>query len=277
MTPNSQMPPSALGRSDDLDAQTITAGVLVSLLLHGSIIGLVVLGTWHTSEKIEEGIEEKMIEFEEVDLLALGEEKPPGVLPRISNPAPPEVEPEAVNIARKKAVNIAKEKKKPEDAVEKEEPKKDERKKKMLDALSSLHDPMRPTNEDLPEGHAEGVVGGTLSDAAKANLMGTYQAKLITAISRNWTVPTTIPPSEIKQLQGRVAVYIRLSGEGYIVSYNFNRRSGNGQFDLSIERVIKKFQVSGGGKRLPLPDNDEVRQIVLRQGLNLKSWEYTGQ
>ena len=114
-------------------------------------------------------------------------------------------------------------------------------------------------------------------DAAKANLMGTYQAKLVGEISRNWTVPTTIPPEQIAKLQGRVAVYIRLSEAGYVVSYSFKQRSGDEQFDDSIERVIKKFQVMGGGKKLPLPENPEIQQIVLKQGLNLKNWEYTGQ
>lgn len=73
-----------------------------------------------------------------------------------------------------------------------------------------------------------------------------------------------------------MSVYIRLSQRGDVVSYEFKQRSGNEQFDASIERVIRKFQPSGGGKRLPLPENEEVRQIVIRQGLNLNAWEYTG-
>lgn len=262
-----------------MDTATFVSGVLMSLGLHGLIIGLVVLGTMHTEEKIEEQIEEKMLEFEEVDLLALGEEKPPGQLPRISNPAPPKVAPKQVNLAKpdKPAVNIAKKKDKPEPKEVEETEDKDERRKKMLDALSALHDPSRPSNEDIPEGHADGIVGGNLSDAAKANLMGTYQAKLVAELSRNWTVPTTVPRERIKKLQGQVAAYIRLSEQGYIVSYKFRKKSGDDQFDMSIERLLKRFQVAGGGKRLPLPDNPEVRQIVIKQGLNLKTWEYTGQ
>ena len=74
-----------------------------------------------------------------------------------------------------------------------------------------------------------------------------------------------------------MAVYIRLSDKGYVVSYSFKKKSGNDQFDASIERVIKKFQVLGGGKKLPLPENPEIQQIVLKKGLNLKEWVYTGQ
>jgi len=276
--PSSQIPRSALSGRGELDPATIITGVIASFVLHGSIIGLVILGTMHTEEKIEEHVEEKMLEFEEVDLLALGEEKPPNQLPRISNVKPPEVKPDEVNIAKpnKDAVVLdKKEEEKPKDAEEKKDAKEESR-KKLLEALSAQYDEERPANEEIPEGSEDGVVGG-LSDAARANLMGTYQAKLVGEISRNWTVPTTIPPEQIAQLQGRVAVYIRLSEAGYVVSYSFKKRSGNEQFDASIERVIKKFQVLGGGKKLPLPDNPEIQQIVLKKGLNLKNWEYTGQ
>ena len=277
--PPSQIPRNALQRRDELDPATIIAGGIASFMLHGSIIGLVILGTWQQEEKIEEQVEEKMLEFEEVDLLALGEEKPPNQLPRISNVKPPEVKPDEVNIAKpdKNAVVLdKKEEEKPKEAEEKEDAKEKSR-QKLLDALSAQYDPERPANEEIPEGSDEGIVGGSLSDAAKANLMGTYQAKLVGEISKNWTVPTTIPPEQIKQLQGRVAVYIRLSDKGYVVSYSFKKKSGNDQFDASIERVIKKFQVLGGGKKLPLPENPEIQQIVLKKGLNLKEWVYTGQ
>lgn len=159
--PSSQAPPSALGRGLDMDAPTVAVGVVVSVVLHTTILGLVVLGTWHTGEKIEERIEPKMLEFEEADLLVLGEEKPAEQLPRISNPAPPEVKEDAVNLARKK------EPREPEKEVEEvepepEEPKKSDSREKMLEALSQMHDSQRPTNEDLPEGSEQGVVGGQL-------------------------------------------------------------------------------------------------------------------
>lgn len=263
----------------ELDVATIVAGVICSILLHGSIIALVAIGTMHTEEKIEQQLDEKMLEFEEVELLALGEVKPPNQLPRISNVKPQEVKPDEVSLDKKKpdAVPIEKpEEEKKKDAEEREDAK-DERRKKMLEALSAQYDPERPANEEIPEGGEQGVVGGGLSDAAKANLMGTYQAKLVGELSKTWTVPTTISPEQVAQLQGKITVYIRLSDEGYVVSYAFKQRSGDDQFDASVERVMKKFQVTGGGKKLPLPDNPEVRQIVLKQGLNLKNWEYTGQ
>lgn len=275
---NAQTPTSILGRGSDLDSVTFLAGALASIGLHGLIIALVVIGTMHSEERIEEHIEEKMLEFEQVDLLALGEEKPPDALPRISNPAPPKVAPKKINLAPPTEPTVDLEPKKdeepPKEAVEDEE--KQKRRSKMLDALSALNDPERPSNEDLPEGDEAGVVGGNMSDAAQANLMGTYQAKLLGELSRNWSVPTTLSADEIKSLAGRVVMFVRLSPEGYVVTYNMKRSSGNEQYDAAIERLLQKFQVSGGRKKLPMPENEAIKALVLKQGLKLTDWEFTG-
>lgn len=250
-------------------------GVLLTLLLHVTIIGLVAFGTSRTGSKMDEEIEPKMLQFEQVDLLTLGEEKPPEQLPRIANPAPPEKRPDEIVLDTPDEPVVELEKEEKPEAREKDEP--DERKKKMLDALSSLHNPNRPTNEEIPEGGEDGVVGGNVSDAALANLTATYAAKLNMQLSRMWEVPKTVDRGEISQLSGQVSVYVRLSSEGYVTSYRFTKKSENTQFNDSIDRLLKRFQVSYGGRKLPLPDQPEVRDAVLRQGLNLNSWEYTGQ
>lgn len=254
----------------------VVVGVALTLVLHVTIIGLVAFGTSRTGTKMDEEIEPKMLKFEQVDLLTLGEEKPPNQLPRIANPAPPEKRPDEIILDRpdEPVVELEKPDEKPE-AKEKEDP--DERKKKMLDALSSLHNPDRPTNEEIPEGGEEGVIGGNVSDAALANLTATYAARLNLELTRAWEVPKTVDSSEIERLSGQVSVYVRLSNEGYVTSFRFTRKSDNTQFNDSIDRVLKRFQVSYGGRKLPLPEQPEVRDAVLRQGINLNSWEYTGQ
>lgn len=274
---NAQTPTSILGRGSDLDSVTFLAGVVASIGLHGLIIMLVVIGTMKSEESIEEHIEEKMLEFEQVDLLALGEEKPPDALPRISNPAPPKVAPKKINLEPTEPtvdLDPKEEEEPPKEAVEDEKP---TARSKALDALSALHDPERPSNEDLPEGDEAGVVGGSLSDAAKANLMGTYQAKLLAELSRNWSVPTTLSSEEIKSLAGRVVVYVRLSPAGDVVTYDMKKSSGNEQYDAAIERLLQKFQVSGGRKKLPMPENEAIKALVIKQGLKLTDWEFTGQ
>ena len=264
-----------LGRGGGLDSGTFVAGVISSVVLHGVIVGLVILGTMQSEEHLEEHIEEKMIEFEQVDLLALGEEKSPEALPRISNPAPKTVAPKEIDLTPPDEPAIDPEPEEPEDAIEDEETPKTPP-KKVLDALSALHDPERPTNEDLPEGSEQGVIGGQLSDAAQANLMGTYQAKLLGELSQHWNVPTTLSRDEIEELAGRVVVYVRLSPEGHVVTYKLRESSGNEQYDGSIERLLQKFEVGGGRKKLPMPENEEIKALVLRDGLKLTNWEFLG-
>ncbi len=248
----------------------MVVGGAVALLMHGMLVVVVVIGTYWGQQNIEDEIEPKMLKFDDVQLLALGEEKPDDALPRLPNPEPAVQPPEEVNLAQPDEPVVDLEKPKEEKVKED----KDAREKKMLDALSALHNPNRPTNDETPEGGAEGVMGGTVSDAALANLMGTYQAKLLAEIAKVWQIPSTLSDEEIAKLAGQVAVYVRLSDEGYVVSYNFERSSPNDQFNGSIERVLRRFQVSGG-RKLPLPENEEIRQMVLREGLNLVNWTST--
>lgn len=259
--------PSAFTRPMS-ETSFIVAGVVMTLLLHGVIVGLVILGTWHKGERIQEELAPKMLEFEDVELLALGEKKPPNALKRISNPPPPDTKPDQVAIEKDpNAVILDKDKKdKPKD----EPPPKEEKKQRedaMLDALSALHDPERPTNTDLPEGDAAGVAGGKLSDAALANLMNTYAAKLKATILRYRTAPTTLSDEQIAQLDRKLAIYIRISKDGHIVSYSWKTRSGDDLFDESVETTLKKFMVQYGGRQLPMPEDAQVLAAVLQQGL----------
>ncbi len=284
-TPPTARPPGASGGSETMN---ILAGVCVTLVLHGTIVGRMALATMHSNEAIEEFIEPRIIEFEDVDLVALGEEKPPEALPRIANPPPPKAKAKkAVNLARRDDKAPKKAKEEPKDVPEKDEPPRDEppnaeveaddSNEDLLNELGDLHDPDRPVNTDTPAGSRDGAVGGTLSKAAVDNLMGTYVYKLKKEISRSWTVPATVPREEIASLQGAVSVQVFISKDGYIRDYSFLKKSGNEQFNLSIERVLRRYHYQHGRRKLPLPDKEEIRTIVTTNPLNLKTWEYTGQ
>lgn len=245
----------------------IVMGVMVSILTHGLLIGVVVFGTMRGEAKLEADIEPKMLEFEEVELLALGVEKPPEQLVRISNPEPATKAPDEIVIEQPNEPVVELEKPEPEP-----EAKEDDRKRKMMEALSALHNPNRPTNEDVPEGSEEGVIGGT----ALNSILGGYASKLVAEITKEWEIPATFTAAEARGLADKVEVYVRLSDSGNIVTFQFRRRSGNEQFDDSIERRLKRFQVQYGGNKLPLPEEPSARAAVIREGLNLKNWEYTG-
>lgn len=266
------------------EGPSIIGGVALSVMLHGGIIiaSILVSSFSGSSEIVAE--EELAIVFDSVDLLALGEIKPPQELPRIANPEPPSpVVEEAINIA--KPVEAPPQEQEPvidrtrERELERQRQEEqarrqqEERQRRMNESLSALHNPNRPTNTDTPAGSPDGVAGGTVSDAAMANLMGTYQAQLLMEINRFWEIPSTITTAELAQLAGQVHVYVRISDSGHIVSYTFRSRSANDQFNGSIERVLRRFQVQFGGRQLPLPENVQVRQAVVSRGLELKNWE----
>ena len=245
----------------------------MTVLLHSAVVGLLIWGSLASGADIQEKIEPRMLEFEDVQLLALGEEKPPNQLPRIPNPPPKTRRPDVVDPTPARPPEPQPDEP-PPDAVPDPEP--EIEKDDLLEALSDLHDPARPTNTDVPEGASEGVVGGELTDAALANLMHTYQARLKAELTRRWTLPATVSREEAAALAGEVVVYVRLSRDGYVVDYRFKQRSENPQFDDSIERLIKRFMVTHGGRRLPVPEDPRVLEAVLEQGLEFEKWEYTG-
>jgi outer membrane biosynthesis protein TonB len=240
-----------------------------SLVFHAAIAGLMIWGTMMSEEDMAEEVEPKMMEFEEVELLALGEEKPPDQLPRLANPAPPEVEEDTVNLAAEQKPEKDREK----EQEEKDKKEREDRKKRMQEALSQLNNPNRPSNTDTPEGRKEGVAGGTATDPELASKMNTFQAKLKAAIVQNWEVPTTLTDAEVQQLAGKVRVRAKLSSTGRILSYRFLDESGNEQFDASIKAVLDKFSATGGGKQFPMPSDPEVVRQIIRQPLILKKWD----
>lgn len=275
---------------------------MTTALLHGLLAGAIVLAGVLGDEGSGDDAYLDIV-FDQVELLALGDEKAPQELPRIANPEPaPAVEepepldapppepveepppvveepvpdpsvPTEAELERQRQEERERERKRREEEARAEQ---EARQRRMNEALNALHNPNRPTNDDLAAGSRDGVAGGTVSDAALANMMGTYQARLLQEISRYWEVPTTITDAERNALKGQVWVYVRLSESGHIVTFNFRRQSENEQFNASIERVLKRFQVQFGGRTLPLPDNPEVRRAVIARGLELKTWDSVG-
>lgn len=250
-------------------------GVLTSVVLHATIVAGIVLSAL-LAGRDDGPAPPPMLEFESVELLALGEEKPPNQLPRIANPAPPKVEEKAINLAKPEQPTPAQEKP-VEQKVEKTPPPDTRaRRNKLLDGLEDLNNPNRPSNDEIPEGSAQGVAGGTQSDAALANMMNTYQAHLLQALRKYWRVPSTLSDAEIKALAGTVSVYVRLSESGHVVTFRFVTQSPNEQFNDSIARLLRHFEVSSG-RQLPMPDDPQVRSLVVREGLNMRNWNAIAQ
>ncbi len=262
-------------RQRPVEPVVIALGIGLTVLLHGGVITAAAVFSMGSEAHFEETAQPELAHFEPVELLALGEEKKPNALPRIANPEPETVEEDTVNLAKPDPDKVVLEKPKPKTEEDKKKQRVD-RSKKKADLLKGFHNPNRPTNDDTPEGFKEGVSGGTATDPALKHLMGSYQAKLINAIQRQWSVPSTIQGDRAQELAGKVKVYCRISKDGHVVSYQMRAKSGDPAFDASVERAVKMFMPRYGGRKLPVHDNPEIMDLVVKKGLSLRRWKPRG-
>ena len=286
----------ALAGTPRPDWPEIAAGIALSALFHGGIILMALVSLWLATGETEEEEEGYEVIFDDVQLLALGEERDPNALPRLTGdegaPAEPDVvdpdlEPTEADVepeidpdpTEESDPEEAERQRREEEArleeerrVEEERRRREARQRRMQEAAGRFDAEGR--GDEAPEGSPHGVPEGTVTDADMADMEQTYYARLLREIARHWEIPTTIADHEVSGLAGRVQVYVELSPQGHVERYEFRQKSGNEQFDESIERVIRQFQASGGGEQLPLPETEEIRQAVLQQGLRLQRWEH---
>lgn len=264
----------------------ILTGVATSLLLHGLIL-TVAIASLFWPERAPEPQQE--IIFEEVELLALGQPRDPDELPRMpasqaapaepeelvleeeAAPAEPEPEPEPEPEVDTVELRRQQEREEAQRREAEQERRRQERERRMAQALGQLDS--HSASDDAPEGSEQGVAGGTVTDEALANMMHTFQARLLQEIQRFWEVPVTLSSAELKELAGKVRVQVRLAESGHIVSYRMVSRSGNEHFDNSIERVLQRFERQRGGRALPMPEQNDVRNQILREGILLTNWQ----
>lgn len=262
----------------------ILAGVMTSLFLHGLILGVAVLSVVLGGHDPEEESEFVEVIFEEVELLAFGEIRNPDELPRLSADAPAVVDEVRLDVERPEEVPEPP----PEPEVDLEARERERERREQLreeERRQAAEDRERRRQEalaraqgtgggvEMPEGSPEGVIGGTVSDAALADMRATYQVRIRQELERVWEVPMTISADELERLAGQVRVAVRINDVGHITSYRFLDRSENPQFDDSIERALQRFQRDRGGRTLPLPEQSELRSEVLRGGMSLSNWK----
>ena len=268
----------------------MAAGIALSALFHGTIIGIALFGVWCSSGEVEEE-EGYEVVFDDVELLALGEEPDPHSLPRLTGDegSPPEAdeivdvveeepevpveqEPEPAEEAEPDPEELERQRREEEARREEERRRaEEERRRRMDEALGQFESDGR--GDEAPEGSPDGIAGGTATDADQADMMQTYHARLLREIERHWEIPSTVSDGELAGLAGRVRVYVSLDTNGYIQSFEFRRKSGHEQFDDSIERVLRQFDASDGGNRLPMPEEPVIRQEITNRGLTLTNWE----
>lgn len=278
----------------------VTAGMVVSICFHGVIVALALaMALFADDVEPEEEDDTYELVFDDVELLALGEERDPDMMPRLAGDegAPPEVDEEVEAVAEEPVEPVAEAdvepelepEREPETPEEEEEPAVDpeelrrqeeaeqarqaeeERRRRRDRARQALGQfEAEGRGDEAPEGSADGIAGGTATDGDPAD---TYQARVINELEERWQIPSIITDADLAQLAGRIRVQISLDDEGHITEFRFAQRSEHRQFDDSVERVLREFMADRGGAQLPLPEDDELRRAIINQGMTLSNWE----
>ncbi|MCA1664171.1 MAG: TonB C-terminal domain-containing protein [Myxococcales bacterium] len=101
----------------------------------------------------------------------------------------------------------------------------------------------------------EGALTGSRAGTAAEAKGDPYILSLIDQIGTAWSVPTTLKDAELASLSADVCLTIADSGA--LTSYSFVRKSGNSQFDSSLDATLSMM------KKLP-PPPDRWRQAASR-------------
>lgn len=123
----------------------------------------------------------------------------------------------------------------------------------MQRALASVSaSPDRERSKAPPEereGDAAGSPEGTAATAEEGDL---YFAKVQAEILSHYSIPSIISERERMALKAVVVAWI--APDGKLIRYQFDRRSGNAQFDAALERAIK-------ASRIPPPPPERAKAI----------------
>ena len=99
------------------------------------------------------------------------------------------------------------------------------------------------------EGEETGSPDGTAATAEEGDL---YFAKVQAEILSHYAIPSIISERERMALKAVIVAWI--APDGSLLRYQFDRRSGNTQFDAALERAIK-------ASRIPAPPPERARAI----------------
>lgn len=124
----------------------------------------------------------------------------------------------------------------------------DKKEPKDIDPLKKTHAEVFKQMQDDTEGvqpSNEGSLTGSRAGTAAEAKGNPYILSLINQIGTAWTVPTTLKDTELANLSADVCLTIADSGA--LTNYNFVRKSGNSQFDSSLDATLSTI------KKLPPP------------------------
>ena len=210
------------------DFATFTIGLCITAAVHGGVFGFVWLTRAHAAKKPEV----QLGAFVDAQLVKFGKPRDLSFLPHKQGVIKREGPAEALKIA-KDADQLPRIDKKDEPPPDKIDP----LKKTHAEYFKSLKDP------DQPEGFQEEGVGsptGSRAGTATEAKGDPYILSLIDQIGSAWTVPTTIKDTELAKLSALVC--LDLADDGKLRGYQFRQKSGNSQFDSSLEAALSSIK-----------------------------------
>jgi hypothetical protein len=218
------------------------AGAVVTLAVHAAVLGGYALTHHHT----DSGPPVLVGNFVDAQLVRFGKPRDLRFLPHKHGVVKTKGPVESIKVAKDmKALPRITPEEKPPDEI-------DPFKKTHADLFKNMKDPDQPEGfEDTGEGSPTGSRAGTATEAKG----DPYILSLIDQIGTAWTLPTTIKDTELANLSADVCLTI--AGDGALTRFQFIRKSGNSQFDSSLDATL------GTIKKLPAPP-DRFRDIAAR-------------
>jgi len=195
-------------------------GLGVTILVHAAVAGAMLLSRAHASHTEPPGVGV----FVDAQLVKFGKPRDMTFLPHKDGVVKNTVQKADIKIARDADAPISTEKE--------EKAEVDPLKKTRAELFKQLNDDDRPAAVSEEGGSLQGSRAGTALEAKG----DPYILDLIDKIGSAWNVPTTIQDSELKDLSADVCLTI--DAEGVLTGYTFMRKSGNGQFDSSLEATL---------------------------------------
>ena len=193
-------------------------------------------------------------------LVRLGEKRPPQLLPRKEEGAPPPAAAQAVPIpvakpepAAPPAMPVPKAKPvppAPKTAAAKPGPK--------SDVLASVLSRVK-RDKALSDPVYGDPQGDPLGDASEGSAGDQYLALVVRSLRESYVLPATISERDRMHLKATVVLY--LDADGQVLRYAFESKSGNGAFDAALERAIR-------AARIPPPPT-ELRKKYRTEGLGV--------
>lgn len=191
-------------------------------------------------------------------MVALGKPRDQKLLPRKEEPAAAPAAPRAGPVVA--PVPVAKTPVKVATAQEpatKSAAKPLSRREQMARALAGVDANVEKERKDRPPEEPEGLETGSETGTAASEEEGDrYFAAVLEAVRAHYVLPSIISERELASLKATVVAFI--ARDGTIIRYEFEKRSGNKNFDDALERALKLSKV---------PPPPPEREKLVREGV----------